>query len=58
MADIPPHVRAEVQRVLDAWARRVLADELASTHDDAKEGEDDRGRRQKTAEPRRAPTGS
>ena len=28
MADLPSHVRAEVQRVLDCAARRLLADQL------------------------------
>ena len=29
-ADLPPHVRAEVQRILDRAARRLLAEELDS----------------------------
>lgn len=28
MADLPPHARAAVQRILDAEARRLLADQL------------------------------
>ena len=32
MADLPPRVRAEVQRILDREAQRLLCEELANAH--------------------------
>lgn len=40
MADLPPDVRAEVQRILDAEARRLLAEQLHGDAPRAATGDD------------------
>jgi hypothetical protein len=35
LADFPPHVQAQIQRILDAEARRLLAEELAREADES-----------------------